>query len=212
MKLDSTACVAIAEIAVFVPALVASLLVCAGQGFARSSGGWIYTTVLCVVRVAGAGCQLSARDHPPLTGVITAALILDSIGLSPLLLATLGLISRLTDAINTNRKQLFGSTVVAATVLCIVGGTSAQQRGAATGQVVVYLLALLGIALLLCLALPHRRAVEPPRERRIVPVVGLALPLIAVRVMYSLIAAFANDRHFPIYGGSVGVHVGMATA
>ncbi len=93
MKLDSAGAVAIVELIVFIPALIASIIVCARHGFARSSG-WIYTIVLCVVRIGGAICQLVARNNPS-HGVISAALIFDSIGLSPLLLSTLGLISRL---------------------------------------------------------------------------------------------------------------------
>ncbi|XWW97009.1 hypothetical protein V2A60_004989 [Cordyceps javanica] len=224
MKLDSAACVAVVELVVFVPALVASIIVCARHGFARSAG-WIYTSLLCVVRIGGAVCQLIARDHPS-QGVITAALIFDSIGLSPLLLATLGLITRLTDRINAAGKQLLSTVqlraiqlvILVATILSIVGGTSTRPdaSGAITipatvkAGVVLYLLAFLGVGLSLVLALPHRRILEP-REGRVAVAVGLALPLIAVRILYSLVAAFANNKHFSIYGGSVGIRVGMAT-
>lgn len=93
MKLDSAGYVAIVELIVFIPALVASLLVCARHGFSRSSG-WIYTCLLSIVRIGGAICQLIAVNNPS-KDVITAAVIFDSIGLSPLLLSSLGLIYRL---------------------------------------------------------------------------------------------------------------------
>lgn len=85
--------VSVVELIVYIPAILLSIVVCSRHGFNRSSG-WIYTLILCIVRIAGAICQLmSYHDHS--TGLITAVIIIDSIGLSPLLLATLGLLSRL---------------------------------------------------------------------------------------------------------------------
>jgi hypothetical protein len=85
--------VAAIEVAVYVPASILAIVICVRHGFNRSSG-WIYTLILCIVRIAGAVCQfLSIRDHS--NSLIEAKLIIDSIGLSPLLLATLGLLSRL---------------------------------------------------------------------------------------------------------------------
>ncbi len=85
--------VAIFEIIVYIPLAILALINCIRHGFKRSSG-WIYTFLLCVVRIAGAICQfVSHSDHS--TGLIQAMVIFDSIGLSPLLLATLGLLHRL---------------------------------------------------------------------------------------------------------------------
>jgi hypothetical protein len=85
--------VAAIELAVYVPASILAVVICIRHGFNRSSG-WIYTLILCTVRIAGAVCQfLSQSNHS--TDLIEAKIIIDSIGLSPLLLATLGLLSRL---------------------------------------------------------------------------------------------------------------------
>lgn len=81
------------ELAVYIPTAILAVIICVRHGFNRSSG-WIYTLILCVVRIAGAVCQfLSRQDHS--NGLIEAKITIDSIGLSPLLLATLGLLSRL---------------------------------------------------------------------------------------------------------------------
>ncbi len=85
--------VSVVEIILYIPLLLAGFVVCARHGFSRT-GGWIYTMILCLVRVIGAVCSLLASTNPS-SGVIQAAVILDSVGLSPLLLATLGLLSRL---------------------------------------------------------------------------------------------------------------------
>lgn len=85
--------VSIIELVVYIPCIVAAFIVCSRHGFRRSSG-WIYTLILCLVRIIGAVCQLASYTDNS-AGLIKTALILDSIGLSPLLLATLGLLSRL---------------------------------------------------------------------------------------------------------------------
>ncbi len=57
MTLDSASYVAIVELVVFIPALIASIVGCARHGFGRSAG-WIYTNLLNLVRIAGAICRL----------------------------------------------------------------------------------------------------------------------------------------------------------
>jgi len=93
MHLDARGGVSIVELGVFIPSLIAAVIVCSRHGFTRSSG-WVYTLILCLVRIIGACCQLTTyHDHS--SGLVKATVILDSIGISPLLLATLGLLSRL---------------------------------------------------------------------------------------------------------------------
>jgi hypothetical protein len=85
--------VAIVELLFYLPTAILAIITCFRHGFHRSSG-WIYTLILCQVRIAGAVCQfLSHSNHS--SGLIQATIIIDSIGLSPLLLATLGMLSRL---------------------------------------------------------------------------------------------------------------------
>lgn len=93
MQLDDTGRVAVAEIILYTPCLFASFAVCLRQGFKRSSG-WIFLLALCLVRLSGAACTLVAYSSPS-TGVFEASIILDSVGISPLLLASLGGLSRL---------------------------------------------------------------------------------------------------------------------
>ena len=93
MTLDARGYVSIVEIIVFIPSAIASAVICSRHGFSRSSG-WIYTLVLSIIRTVGAVCQLLTYNDSS-DGLIKATVIIDSIGLSPLLLATLGMLSRL---------------------------------------------------------------------------------------------------------------------
>ena len=92
MKFNSQGGVSIFELVIYLPAIVIAAIVCSRHGFGRSSG-WIFTLILCLVRIVGSCCQL-ATYHSETTGLIEAVIIMESIGVSPLLLATLGLLLR----------------------------------------------------------------------------------------------------------------------
>lgn len=92
MKFSARGGISILELGVYLPALVIAVIVCSRHGFGRASG-WIYTLILCVVRILGACCQLATYSSQS-SGLLEATIILDTIGLAPLLLATLGLLSR----------------------------------------------------------------------------------------------------------------------
>jgi len=84
--------VSILELVIYFPLLVGAAVVCKRHGFGRSSG-FIFTLILCLVRIVGACCELATIESDS-KGLIETYLILQSVGLSPLLLATLGLLSR----------------------------------------------------------------------------------------------------------------------
>ena len=94
MMLHAREWVSVVELIFYIPTAFVALWTCSRHGFKRSSG-WIYTLLLCIIRIAGAICQLLARNNPSNTNLIQAAITIDSIGLSPLLFATLGMLSRL---------------------------------------------------------------------------------------------------------------------
>jgi hypothetical protein len=92
MGFDKQAGISVLELLLYIPSLIVAAVVCKRHGFGRSSG-WIFTLILCLVRIIGACCQLATLSSSS-KGLIEAVLILESVGLSPLLLATLGLLSR----------------------------------------------------------------------------------------------------------------------
>ncbi len=93
MTIGARGWVSVAELIVYIPSTIAAAIACYKHGFSRSSG-WIYTLILSVVRVVGSICQLATYSNQSI-GLIEATVIIDSIGISPLLLATLGMLSRL---------------------------------------------------------------------------------------------------------------------
>jgi len=85
--------IAIAEICVYIPVFILTIIVVFRHGFKRQAG-WIYLAIFCVVRLAGAGFKIAQTHNPTSKTDIEWAAILQSIGLSPLLLASLGLLKR----------------------------------------------------------------------------------------------------------------------
>jgi hypothetical protein len=85
--------IAIAEICVYIPVFILTVVVVFRHGFKRQAG-WIYLAIFCVIRIAGAGFKIAQTQNPTNKTDIKWAAILDSVGLSPLLLATIGLLKR----------------------------------------------------------------------------------------------------------------------
>lgn len=93
MSLNSHGDLAIVELIFYTPALALALWVAGRHGFGRQAG-WIFLAVLTLVRIIGSA-MLLASEHKPSTALITGAAILDGVGISPLLLAMLGILKRM---------------------------------------------------------------------------------------------------------------------
>jgi len=85
--------IAIAEICVYIPIFFLAIVVIFRHGFHRQLG-WIYLGIFCIIRLAGAAFKILESQHPTDKTDIEWASILQSIGLSPLLLASLGILKR----------------------------------------------------------------------------------------------------------------------
>jgi len=222
MKFDSHGGVSIFELVVYFPALVVAVIVCSRHGFGRSSG-WVFTLVLCLVRIIGACCQL-ATYHSETKGLFEAVVILDSIGISPLLLATLGLLSRCADTIGNASSKVFHPLhfrllqllITIALILCIVGGTNSisstgvyQPQTTTKAGVVLYVIAFIILVLIAgMLAIKHSNTSHG--DKRLVWAVMLAFPFILIRLIYSLLSVFSHNHQFSLVTGSVVIHVFMS--
>ncbi|KAM3496809.1 hypothetical protein MY10362_009820 [Beauveria mimosiformis] len=114
MELDSSGYVSILSLIIFIPTLIANLVVCARHGF-NSPSTWFCILFLCVLRISGAICHLLSFSNFSI-GLLVAIAVLNSIGLSPLLLATLGY--RL--PYSGGRKVLNGRIVLLIRLLTII--------------------------------------------------------------------------------------------
>ncbi|KAK4695868.1 hypothetical protein P7C71_g1957, partial [Lecanoromycetidae sp. Uapishka_2] len=87
---------AIAELVIYPPILLANIFVLLRHGFNRQLG-WIFLTIFCIIRIIGAGFGVAAGIKPNDIHDIEWSAILGSVGISPLLLATMGLLKRIID-------------------------------------------------------------------------------------------------------------------
>ncbi|KAL4926624.1 uncharacterized protein BDV17DRAFT_293417 [Aspergillus undulatus] len=251
--------VAIAELIVYIPTALANIFILFRHGIHKQLG-WIFLSIFCALRIAGAILQILSDKNPGDMALLEWAVILKSIGLSPLLLASLGFLKRVFDettsrvpsvknrqviesvgasngligrliriynkkATTTSRRsrtiQLLHIPAIIALALAISGGldtassdASDQSDGRAKtrGAVVLFLIIYIALVFLWGITLRDlRRGVIGGSQKRIYLAVFLALPFMAVRVVYSMISAFGSDRRFSVIYGDVGVRLGMAT-
>ncbi|KAI1608575.1 hypothetical protein EDD37DRAFT_169109 [Exophiala viscosa] len=222
MKLNARGGVSILELGVFLPSLAIATIICSRHGFGRSSG-WVFTLILCLVRIIGACCQL-ATYHDQSQGLLEATIILDSIGISPLLLATLGLLSRCVDSINSTSKPMLGAVhfrviqlfITVGLILSIAGGTSSVSstgvyKTQTTSEVgiVLYIIAYMALLFVAFVSLSNVSNIACG-ERWLFWAVVTAMPLILVRLVYSLLLVFHHSHTFNVLSGSVTVLVVMA--
>ncbi|MCJ1310020.1 hypothetical protein MMC25_003681 [Agyrium rufum] len=204
MGLTSREDLQIAYLAFYGPALLVSAVVAFKHGLQRSTG-WIFLVLLAIIRIAGAGLTLyTDNETNPSKTLLTTADILASVGLSPLLGAMLGLISRAHTTMLDGRglKQLvfriLGLLSTVALILAIIGGidaskddTTDQKNGkdlTKAGILLFVLAYLLQSALTLFTWTKARYLV--PEGRNFLIAVTLSIPFLAVRFIYSLLGEF----------------------
>jgi hypothetical protein len=222
MKFNSRGGVSVFELIIYLPAIVIAAIVCSRHGFGRSSG-WIYTLILCLVRIVGACCQL-ATYHSYTEGLLEAVIILESIGISPLLFATIGLLSRCADSLGQVSSGIFSAIhfrilqllITVGLILCIVGGTNStsstgvyQPQSETKVGVVLYVVAFIAIAAISGVT-AAKLSNAPSQDKRLVWAVLIALPFIFVRLVYSLISVYSHNHNFNLLTGSVAIRVVMA--
>ncbi|UKZ73745.1 hypothetical protein TrVFT333_001395 [Trichoderma virens FT-333] len=132
---------AIWQLIYYVVTLICSIFVSCRHGLSRSSG-WIFLTIFSTMRVIGCSAQIATITATSDTAE-TIATITGFLGLSPLLLATLGILSRIYfDLLKRPFNIVFSLFLtkivqvpaVIALILCIVGATSADTPAGITSQ------------------------------------------------------------------------------
>ncbi|KAJ6103639.1 hypothetical protein N7486_003861 [Penicillium sp. IBT 16267x] len=252
--------IAIAELVIYIPVTLLAIFVVFRHGFHKQLG-WIYLCIFGIIRIAGAIMEILSTKTPDNENDKEWALILQSIGLSPLLLSTLGLLKRIFDettrhipsdpdskrnvivkglsafpgiigrlvsifsrrATATSRRskvvQLLHLPALIALILAISGGTDqassnvsdhASGKSETRAAIILFLLIYIAACLLFIITMRDLRTMVPSQQR-IYICIFFALPLIAARLLYSLISDFGSDPKFSLIDGDPSVQLGMAT-
>ena len=132
------------------------------------------------------------------------------------------------DCINSSGREVIGMKpfrlmqllLTIGLILGLVGGTSAPSPSPsdphpsppaeAKAGIILYIVAFAAEIIVAFVAVGHK-ALIPKRERKIYIAIFVSLPLIAVRLAYSVISSFANDSDFSVIGGSIIIRAFMAS-
>ena len=99
--LPSDESLASAQIATYVPVLFASAVIVIRHGFHKQLG-WVFLAILAIVRIIGSSFEIAAAKNPHNSTDVEWGAILQLVGISPLLLASLGLLKRIIDETPTH--------------------------------------------------------------------------------------------------------------
>ncbi|KAJ3010214.1 hypothetical protein NUW54_g282 [Trametes sanguinea] len=214
-KLDARGYIAIAEIVIYVPILVTSIPLVFRHGFTRKAG-WIFLVVMAIIRIIGGVTHVLSEQNPSNINLQIIFNIMESSGLSPLLVASVGFLGTVVqyslenNPLLTRALRLMGALGTVALILAIVGGikagnattqsdldsgTNFRKIGAALFGV---LYAAVVLTTLFCLQNKGRIL---HYRRKLLNGITMALPFLFVRVLYAILSAFSpSPRGFDADG------------
>ncbi|KAL3262073.1 hypothetical protein ABHI18_003106 [Aspergillus niger] len=212
----------ILELIVYLPSLFISLYMGFRHGFQRNAG-WILLIIFSLARIVGSCCYLATIAHPETIDLYIAWGVCTSIGLAPLISTCVGLLSRVNDSIQrkTGRGllpaffRLIGLLTLAGMVLCIVGSSMSSSLQGITNSTeakvgdVLYVIAWACLCVLLLVVGSKYASIEDG-EHRLLLAVGISVPLLLVRLIYSLLSVFTHNPTFNMFTGNVTVFLVMA--
>ncbi|KAJ5089253.1 hypothetical protein N7532_007937 [Penicillium argentinense] len=213
----------ILELIIYLPSFFVTCFLTYRHGLRRNSG-FFFLATFTLSRIVGACCDLVAIDHYTL-GLYIAAAVCMAIGLSPLMLALSGLLSRANLSIQRKTGQaplnqlifiFFRLLTLVAMVLSIVGITANMSaEGLAHPDIKVkvgmtlYLVAAGVLCLLLAFLGMHQVSMQRG-EKRTILAVAISTPFLLVRLIYATLIWFLHDSSFSMIGGNVTIQLVMS--
>lgn len=218
--------ISIAEICVYSIALIIAVFLCIRHGFGRNSG-WLFLIIFSLARLIGSSLQLATISDPTNISLYIGAATLANVGLSPLILTQLGLLSRALTSIrksvqtfvNERMLRLVQLLILVGLILTSVGGSQAGANYAETGQYAVpalskagmgLMIAGFGLTVLAAIQVAMQISHAEPGERRLSLAVGLSLPFILIRLAYAAASVFSGNPKFNQLTGDLNTQLGMS--
>jgi len=208
-------------IAFYSPFTLLSIYLCFRHGFSPNTG-FIFLIFFSLIRISGSALNLASIHTSPMqAGILnTASLVLSFTGISPLLLAALGLVYRIRfgmvkiypTTIKPIHLVILRIPVMAALVLCDEGAIEYGARIGATGIYKIPITSKIGVILFLVVSIAtaivtvflfNKRFRFDDSDQYVLYAVAASLPFIFARVIYGFLGAWAPDPSFGFFGGSV---------
>ncbi|KAJ5902696.1 hypothetical protein N7495_003224 [Penicillium taxi] len=215
--------ISILQLIIFLPSFFISLFLVIRHGL-RTNSGFLFLTTFALARIIGACCELATINNSS-TGLWTAAAICSAIGLSPLMLACSGMLSRVNESIRENVGRfalpdqtfifyrIFNIAALSVTIAGIsasmsVEGLQNPDTKAKVGMI-LYIVAFALLCLLLAIILLRCSSI-PKGEHRAVLAVAISMPFIFVRLIYVVLIWFLHDHTFNMIDGNNTVKLVMS--
>jgi hypothetical protein len=208
--------ISIVELVYYLPLLGATLFV--AWKHRATSFAWFILVSFCLIRIIGACARIDTIDHPDSDTAYTMAFICSIFGLSPLLMATLGVLSRAFYQVRAEPwNKIYGGhamtllvhiPAMVAVVLCIVGATQVHEAADIPNQttvkagIVIFAVVFVLVAGFSVLAWVAKINTGEG-EGLLIGAVLLTVPFLAVRLLYSLLSVFdSGSSTFNLSHGS----------
>ncbi|KAF4466087.1 transmembrane [Fusarium albosuccineum] len=203
--------IAIAEIVVYSIFLVGALILCKTHGFGRNAG-WLYLLILSLARLIGSSMILASINDPSNTSLYIGWLTLNGIGLGPLILTLLGLLSRCFDSINRQGhvvvkpiyQRLIQLLMLVAIILIAVGGSNSSYTiNSGTSKVdysteskvgAILMIVVLVLLVLQTLFALRNQGYISQGEHRLLIAICASLPFVVVRLAYSCLLILGGHK------------------
>jgi hypothetical protein len=210
--------ISIALIVVYLPFLVVGVILAMRHGIRRSSG-WLFLIIFSLLRIIGSCLQLATISDPRNIHLYIGSAICTNVGLAPLVLCSLGLVGRVADSISKSHKtfvsyrilRVVQLIVTVGTILGITGGIDSGDDYSTTGKwtvqtksivgTVLFIVAYAAVLLMTIITSFHLSHAEAG-EKRLLVAIGLSLPLLLVRLIYSIMATIVKNPKFNLLSGS----------
>ncbi|KAH9846634.1 hypothetical protein C2E23DRAFT_686247, partial [Lenzites betulinus] len=223
--LDARGIISIVVIVIYIPVLLAGVVLSMRHGFARKAG-WIYLVILSIIRLIGSVTHILAEQNPTNTTYTTIYTIMEAAGTSPLLVATLGFLMTVAQYGLDQKPQLqqghklVSLVALIALILAIVGGTSISSaktendlNNANTLRHVssaLFAVVYAAVIFLTFYCWQHKKMIRTYR-RKLLMGISITLPFLGVRVLEGILSAFA-PLQFAVQDGHVVLAPGNTNA
>ena len=214
MAIDERNAISIAIDVFYAPALLLAVFLCTRLGFRRSDG-WLFLVIFSLARIIGASMELATINDPTNISLYIGSAVLQGIGLSPLLLATMGLLNRFPvipsdgEIVRLAKNvllRLVGLLMIAALVLGSYGGSKSYNNGVykvsiytkvSSALYIVAFILIVGITFLLSSHLLRNGT----QGKRVLLAVAISLPVLLVRMVYNILSVFVSGSKFSLFSG-----------
>jgi len=206
-SLDDFGKIAIVVAILYIPVLITAIILVCRHGFKRDAG-WIFLVIFSVIRIGGGGSMVAAELIRPINkNIYEVALIMESMGLQPLLMTTLGFLRTIgagsfgENPMATQMWRILGILSTVALALTIYGGTNSTSTDPSTlkdSNNYRHIGSLLFLALYLLLAGVHllawmKSSTLMRNRRTLLKAISCALPFLGVRTLYGILNSYSGS-------------------